>query len=119
MNNWLVEVWQTLQAEFSDLSDVPQVSRVVMRLTLASVLGGLLGFEREHRGKDAGVRTHMLVASGAALFVLIPQQAGVTDDALMRVVQGLVAGVGFLCAGSIIKSDETKQVKGRFEIKYN
>ncbi len=112
MNHWASEVWQTIQAEFSDLSDVSHVTRVVLRLTLASLLGGLLGFEREHRGKAAGVRTHMLVASGAALFVLIPQQAGVSDGELMRVLQGLVAGIGFLGAGSIIKSTGTEQVTG-------
>lgn len=112
MNNWMSEVWQTIQAEFSDLSDASHVARVVLRLTLASLLGGLLGFEREQRGKAAGVRTHMLVASGAALFVLIPQQAGVSDGELMRVLQGLVAGIGFLGAGSIIKSDGTEQVTG-------
>lgn len=112
MNDWMTQIWQTLQAEFSDLSDASQVTRIVLRLTLASALGGILGFEREQKGKAAGVRTHMLVASGAALFVLIPQQAGVSDEALMRALQGLLAGVGFLCAGSIIKSDETAQVKG-------
>lgn len=112
MNHWASEVWQTIQAEFSDLSDVSHVTRVVLRLTLASLLGGLLGVEREHRGKAAGMRTHMLVASGAALFVLIPQQAGVSDGELMRVLQGLVAGIGFLGAGSIIKSTGTEQVTG-------
>lgn len=112
MNHWASEVWQTIQAEFSDLSDISHVTRVVLRLTLASLLGGLLGVEREHRGKAAGVRTHMLVASGAALFVLIPQQAGVSDGELMRVLQGLVAGIGFLGAGSIIKSTGTEQVTG-------
>lgn len=112
MNHWASEVWQTIQAEFSDLSDISHVTRVVLRLTLASLLGGLLGVEREHRGKSAGVRTHMLVASGAALFVLIPQQAGVSDGELMRVLQGLVAGIGFLGAGSIIKSTGTEQVTG-------
>lgn len=112
MNHWASEVWQTIQAEFSDLSDISHVTRVVLRLILASLLGGLLGVEREHRGKSAGVRTHMLVASGAALFVLIPQQAGVSDGELMRVLQGLVAGIGFLGAGSIIKSTGTEQVTG-------
>ena len=112
MSDWMTQIWQTIQAEFSDLSDAAHVTRVVMRLTLASFLGGLLGFEREQKGKAAGLRTHMLVASGAALFVLIPQQAGVPDGELMRVLQGLVAGVGFLGAGSIIKSKDSEHVKG-------
>ena len=112
MSDWMTQIWQTIQAEFSDLSDAAHVTRVVMRLTLASFLGGLLGFEREQKGKAAGLRTHMLVASGAALFVLIPQQAGVPDGELMRVLQGLVACVGFLGAGSIIKSKDSEHVKG-------
>ena len=112
MNKWTEQIWQTLQEEFSDLSDASQVTRIVLRLTLASALGGILGFEREQKGKSAGVRTHMLVAAGAALFVLIPQQAGVSDEALMRALQGVLAGLGFLCAGSIIKSEGNEQVKG-------
>lgn len=112
MNDLAIEIWQTIRSEFSDISDISHFVRIFIRLTLASVLGGLLGFEREHSGKAAGVRTHMLVSSGAALFVLIPQQAGVTDGELMRVLQGLVAGIGFLGAGSIIKGHSTGQVKG-------
>lgn len=52
--------------------------------------------------KSAGVRTHMLVCVGAAMFVLVPQQAGATATDLSRVVQGLTAGIGFLGAGAII-----------------
>jgi putative Mg2+ transporter-C (MgtC) family protein len=66
----------------------------MLRLLVAALLGGLLGFERERQGKAAGVRTHMLVAIGAALFVLVPEQAGLDGAAISRVVQGLVAGVG-------------------------
>jgi len=96
----------TVASEFSDLSDVERATQVTMRLALAAVLGGVLGYERENRGKAAGLRTHMLVALGAALFVVIPDQAGAMDDAMSRVIQGVVAGVGFLCAGTIIKSDD-------------
>eukprot|EP01031_Cornospumella_fuschlensis_P046186 gene46186-56546_t len=56
---------QTLQSEFSDAPDVEQATRILTRLLLAAVLGGLLGYERESRGKAAGIRTHMLVAMGA------------------------------------------------------
>lgn len=59
--------------------------------------------------QECGVRTHMLVAIGAALFVLIPQQAGASTADLTRVLQGLIAGVGFLGAGAIILG--TKQVE--------
>jgi putative Mg2+ transporter-C (MgtC) family protein len=90
------EIWITVLSEFSDTPDATQITRITLRLLVAAALGGLLGYEREKQGKSAGVRTHMLVAIGAALFVLIPQQAGASTADLTRVLQGLVAGVGFL-----------------------
>jgi putative Mg2+ transporter-C (MgtC) family protein len=68
---------------------------------VAAALGGALGYERERTGKSAGLRTHALVAMGAALFVMAPQLMGATTDGLTRVLQGLLAGVGFLGAGVI------------------
>lgn len=106
------EVWRVLTEEFSDLTDLAQAVRVAVRLLLAAALGGILGFEREQRGKSAGMRTHMLVAIGAALFVLTPQQAGVSNAELTRVLQGLIAGVGFLGAGTIIKRSGADDVTG-------
>lgn len=105
-------IWSTLGQEFSDLYSVRELTRISVRLLLASALGGALGFEREHHGKAAGVRTHMLVALGAALFVLIPQQAGVSNPDLTRVVQGLATGIGFLGAGTILKGTPEGRVKG-------
>ncbi|MCD5994448.1 MgtC/SapB family protein [Pseudomonas sp. CDFA 602] len=114
MNAWWQQVVATLQSEFSDITDPTQLTRVTVRLVTAAVLGGILGFEREHRGKAAGVRTHMLVAMGAALFVLVPRLAGADDAAISRVIQGLVAGIGFLGAGTILKDNvrSAGQVKG-------
>jgi len=106
------EITQTMVAEFSDLPDAGQVTRIVLRLVIAAALGGLLGYERERQGKAAGVRTHMLVALGAALFVLVPQQAGVESADMTRVIQGVVAGIGFLGAGAIIKGSAEESVKG-------
>ena len=106
------EVGQTIASEFSDLPDAAQVTRILLRLTLAALLGGLLGIEREQKGKAAGVRTHMLVAMGAALFVLLSQQSGMEDDAVSRVVQGIIAGIGFLGAGTILKGDDEDKVRG-------
>ena len=102
----------TLVSEFSDVPDAGQVTRIVLRLVLAALLGGLLGYEREMQGKAAGVRTHMLVALGAALFVLVPKEAGVSGADMTRVIQGVVAGVGFLGAGAIIKGGAEESVKG-------
>ncbi|OUL99857.1 MgtC/SapB family protein [Variovorax sp. JS1663] len=109
---WWDAVADTVAAEFSDVGDVAQLTRIVVRLVLAAVLGFALGFEREQQGKAAGVRTHMLVAIGSAMFVLIPQQSGIEPADMSRVIQGLVAGVGFLCAGTILKQgrrDEQEQ----------
>jgi putative Mg2+ transporter-C (MgtC) family protein len=105
-------VLQTLASEFSDLPDLEQLTRVITRLLLAALLGGLLGWERESKGKAAGLRTHMLVALGAAVFVMIPQQAGLDDADLSRIIQGVVAGIGFLCAGTILKGRNEEQVQG-------
>jgi putative Mg2+ transporter-C (MgtC) family protein len=114
MDAWWHQVWQTLQAEFADIGDARQLTQMTVRLLIAAVLGGILGFEREHKGKAAGVRTHMLVALGAALFVLVPQMSGSQADAMSRVVQGVIAGIGFLGAGTILKGkeDEEGHVKG-------
>jgi len=107
-------IWQTIQAEFADITDEHEVTRILLRLLMAAVLGAVLGFEREHKGKSAGVRTHMLVSMGAALFVLAPSMAGADDQALSRVVQGIVAGIGFLGAGTILKGNgrDPSHVKG-------
>ena len=56
MNPWWQQVGNTIVAEFSDLTDPTQVTRAVLRLLVAALLGGLLGWEREHQGKAAGVR---------------------------------------------------------------
>jgi putative Mg2+ transporter-C (MgtC) family protein len=107
------QVTTTLAAEFSDdVPDAAQLTRIVARLCLAALLGGLLGWECEHAGKAAGVRTHMLVAMGAALFVLAAQQAGIAPADNSQVLQGVIAGVGFLGAGTLLKGNTESQVKG-------
>ena len=112
MNEFWHQVWVGLRDDFSDLPDVTQLTQVILRCLLAALLGGLLGYEREHSGKSAGLRTHMLVALGAALFVLIPSLAGVTGADLTRVIQGLAAGIGFLGAGTILKDNERGMIQG-------
>lgn len=102
----------TVGAEFSDVADVEQITRLLVRLLLAALLGGVLGYEREQKGKAAGVRTHMLVAMGAALFVLVPQQGGMQLGDMSRVIQGVIAGIGFLGAGAIIKNQSEENVQG-------
>lgn len=106
------DVVKMLVVEFTDISQPAEIVRVIVRLSVAAILGGVLGYEREHHGKSAGMRTHMLVALGAALFVLIPQQSRMMNDEISRVLQGLVAGVGFLGAGTIVKGSREEEVHG-------
>jgi putative Mg2+ transporter-C (MgtC) family protein len=112
----MIEVWNailtSIRADFGDLPSAAEVTQVVVRLTLAALLGGLLGFEREQAGKAAGIRTHMLVALGSAFFVLIPVQAGIGGGDLSRVLQGVITGVGFLGAGTILKGNHKGQIYG-------
>ena len=85
---------------------------VAVRLLVAALLGGLLGYERERGGKAAGLRTHMLVALGAALFTVAPLQAGVELRELSRVFQGIATGIGFIGAGTILKRSDGGHVEG-------
>jgi putative Mg2+ transporter-C (MgtC) family protein len=112
MNPWWAEVGLTIQQEFSDLTDASQVTRVTVRLLVAIALGGLLGYERESAGTAAGLRTHMLVALGSALFVIVPLQSGMSVSDMSRVLQGVIAGIGFLGAGAIIKLSQDREIRG-------
>jgi putative Mg2+ transporter-C (MgtC) family protein len=101
--------------QVEDILHVPdglQVARVVIRVIAAALLGALLGWERERAGKAAGLRTHMLVALGSALFVLFPAEAGMAIGDLSRVIQGVATGIGFIGAGTILKRTESEQVQG-------
>ena len=106
------QLMTALAAEFSDITDVSDLVQITVRLSLAAVLGALLGIERETKGKAAGVRTHMLVAVSCALFVLIPQMSGTANADMTHVIQGVIAGVGFLGAGTIIKGRDDENVRG-------
>lgn len=109
---WWDILSRTLASEFSDIPDLEHGVRVTVRLLLAALLGGVLGYEREYKGKAAGLRTHMLVSLGAALFVLVPLEAGMPIGDLSRVMQGIVTGIGFLGAGTILKGSSLEDVKG-------
>ncbi|MEG4119917.1 MgtC/SapB family protein [Microcoleus sp. N9_B4] len=90
---------------------------ILLRLSLAMFVGGIIGWERQLRHKPAGLRTHMLVSMGSALFVLIPLAMGKNEngrDAVERVIQGIAAGIGFLGAGEILR--ESQQERGKPEV---
>ena len=106
------EVWETVRQEFSDVPDAGELTRLLLRLGLAMLLGAAIGYERESRDSSAGLRTHMLVALGTALFVLVPLQAGMNQDGMSRVIQGLLAGIGFLGAGTVIKQSDSGRIRG-------
>ncbi len=89
---------------------------ITFRLGIASLFGALIGWERETSNKAAGLRTHMLVSIGAAIFVLIPIQVGIakiSPDSLSRVIQGVVTGIGFLGAGEIFRESTPESNKVR------
>jgi putative Mg2+ transporter-C (MgtC) family protein len=94
------------------LPDMARLGHVLVRVLVAAALGGLLGAEREAAGKAAGLRTHMLVALGAALFVLFPAEAGMSTSDLSRVIQGVATGIGFIGAGTILKRAANEEIQG-------
>ena len=101
--------WQELT---SGLPDSQQLTRVIIRLIAAVLLGSIIGFEREKAGKAAGLRTHILVTLGTCVFILACSGSGMDSDGLSRVIQGIVTGIGFLGAGSILKLNEERDIQG-------
>ncbi|MBR3820474.1 MAG: MgtC/SapB family protein [Kiritimatiellae bacterium] len=79
-----------------------ELAEMVLRLVLAGVLGGVIGAEREYRGKVAGTRTHLLVALGSALMLLVSQHGFGAQGDPGRVAAQIVSGIGFIGAGAIM-----------------
>ena len=93
-----------------------EVQDIAIRLAAATVAGGLLGLNRDLRGKPAGVRTHALVTLGAAVSTMLALETGIGGggadaNAVGRVVQGILTGIGFLGAGVILR-DAAGHVSG-------
>jgi putative Mg2+ transporter-C (MgtC) family protein len=101
--------WEELTA---GLPDKQQLAHAIIRLTAAAILGAVIGFEREKAGKAAGLRTHILVALGTSTFIVACSSSGMSSDGLSRVIQGIVTGIGFLGAGTILKLSHERDIKG-------
>lgn len=102
-------VWQELTL---GINDVPHLIQALVRLIAAAVLGAVIGYEREKAGKAAGLRTHILVSLGTCMFIVACSGYGMEKDALSRVIQGIVTGIGFLGAGTILKLNSERDIKG-------
>ena len=92
----------------------PSYASVLIRLSAAVTVGAVIGLDRELRRKPAGLRTMALVSLGSAVYVLaaLDSGGGVSFDAGSRSIQGVVTGVGFLGAGSILRGDTDNSVRG-------
>ena len=85
---------------------MPIELEMVLRLIMATALGAIIGYQRERAAKPAGLRTHVLICVGAALFTIASLYGfGAAADPA-RIAAGIVAGIGFLAAGAIIRRDE-------------
>jgi putative Mg2+ transporter-C (MgtC) family protein len=102
-------LWQELIGGFPDRH---RLAVVLIRVIAATLLGAIVGVERERAGKPAGLRTHMLVSLGTAVVVLACADANMSIDGLSRVIQGIVTGIGFVGAGTILKLNEQREIKG-------
>lgn len=94
------------------LPGAAELARVTARLIAAALFGAIAGFDREKAGKPAGLRTHMLVSLGSAVFVMAPIEVGVPVAETTRIVQGVAAGIGFIGAGAILKRADLSDVQG-------
>ena len=101
--------WEELSA---GLPDVRQLIHVIIRLVAAAILGAIVGIQRERAGKPAGLRTHILVMLGTTVFVVASSTSGMDADGLSRVIQGIVTGIGFIGAGSILKLNNERDIIG-------
>lgn len=89
-----------------------ELAHFTIRLLSAALFGALIGTQREKAGKPAGMRTHILVCLGTAVFILACASSGMTLDGQSRVIQGIVTGIGFIGAGAILKLNAEQDVKG-------
>lgn len=94
------------------IPDAQKLGRIALRVLVALLVGAIIGSQRERSGKAAGLRTHMLVALGSAVFVIACIEFGMGNDALSRVIQGLATGIGFLGAGTILKLAQEQEIYG-------
>jgi putative Mg2+ transporter-C (MgtC) family protein len=109
-----------MEAWYLRISDGGDPAVIASRMLLALVFGAVVGWDREQAGKAAGLRTHMMVSVGAATFSLLAFEDGAAlaeqhgKDFMQptRVLQGIVGGLGFLGAGSIIKSRSEEDISG-------
>jgi len=81
-------------------------------LVFSAALGGMLGLERGTSHKEAGLRTHMLVAAGSTLVIVSGLESGMTVNDLSRVLQGVLTGLGFIGAGTILKMPQSRDILG-------
>lgn len=102
-------LWQELSFGFPESHEL---EKVVIRLLGAAFLGACIGIERQRAGKSAGVRTHMLVTVGTTVFLLACSRFGMNLDGTSRVIQGIITGIGFIGAGTILKLEGESEVKG-------
>jgi len=102
-------LWHELTNGFPDRN---RLLIVLVRVFAAILLGAVVGIERERAGKPAGLRTHMLVSLGTAVVVIACQDTGMSLDGLSRVIQGMVTGIGFIGAGTILKLNEQREIQG-------
>ena len=102
-------LWHELTAGMADRG---HLAIVLLRTITAVILGGIVGVQREKVGKPAGLRTHMLVSLGTAVVVLSCQGVGMEMDGLSRVIQGIVTGIGFVGAGTILKLTDQREIQG-------
>lgn len=92
--------------------DLSQLVRVTIRLLAALAVGTAIGLQRELTHKTAGLRTHMLVSLGTALFVVGAAETGMQTESLTRILQGIATGIGFLGGGAILKMTDQREVHG-------
>lgn len=101
--------WQELTADWPELG---HFLTLLFRLVLAALVGALPGLQREMKGVAAGLRTHILVSLGSAIFVLAALESGASASDTTRVIQGLATGIGFVGAGAILKSARRGEIQG-------
>jgi putative Mg2+ transporter-C (MgtC) family protein len=105
----LAATWQNV---IGTVPDGAEMLRIGLRLLTALLVGAGVGLQREITRHAAGLRTHILVALGAALLVISASESGMNPADLSRIIQGIVTGIGFLGGGAILKLTTEQEIRG-------